>query len=156
MQLSTMLAWSLVVLLMSAQGCLPLRQGLQGLGGDGPPEISIPLTSPFYIMWLIESVLKWAKRWCQTSTEALEMEGVMAVNACSGSLSPSKGNAGSWAMCADWGRDWGMVSAGIMKRFPQDLTLQLAEEVPLSVAECAYIVQESDCHAIFGKLAPRE
>ncbi len=32
----------------------------------------------------------------------------------------------------------------------------LAEEVPLSVAEHAYIVQESDCHAIFGKLAHRE
>src|SRR5260370_33428702 len=140
---------------MSVQGCLPLRQGLQGLGGDGPPEISIPLTSPFCIMWLIESVLKWAKWQCQTLTEALEMEGVMAVNACSGSLSPSKGNAGSWAICADWGRDWGMVSAGDMKRFPRGLTLALAEEGHLSGGESAYILSVSGCRALFCKFAPR-
>src|SRR5713226_4463366 len=88
---STVLAWSFVVLLMSVQGYLPLTQGSQGLGGYGPPEISIPLTSPFQSIWLMESMLRCARHQCQMPMGALATEVVRAVNACSGSrsLSPS-------------------------------------------------------------------
>src|SRR5713226_3738452 len=122
MRLSTVLARSFVVLLMSAWGCLPLTQGSQGLGGGGPPEISIPLMSPFQSMWLMESMLRCARQWCQMPMGALVTEVVRAVNACSGSKSSSPSDGKVWSRATRV--DLGTVAAGMMNRFPRELTLQ--------------------------------